>query len=111
MYERFIERFNLQSQPHPQAQDCAYYSGPAPIKPDTFHAPGSMVEVRDWRLGLSRVIWVDIANLAVLTYCEGDLMLEVFDDPLAFGAAMVAMRQFYHDEAAERAQKKGGCAA
>jgi hypothetical protein len=111
MYEKFIERWGLQSKPHPQARDCAFYAGHIPIDPDTFQVPVPMIEVRDWRLGLARVIWVDIANTVVLTYCEGDLMLEVFEDPLAFGSAMVAMRQFYREEAAEQAQQKGGRAA
>jgi len=42
-----------------------------------------------------RVIWINITEMSVFTYCEGDLKLQVFNDRVSFYKGLVECAEFY----------------
>lgn len=44
-----------------------------------------------------RIIWVNIIEMAIFTYCEGDLSLNVFDNRIEFYKKLVQMAEFYQN--------------
>tara|TARA_R110002020_G_scaffold340851_1_gene555628 strand:- start:159 stop:455 length:297 start_codon:yes stop_codon:yes gene_type:complete len=47
--------------------------------------------------GFSRSIWINIPEKLILTYCEGDLLLQTFDNALDFYHSLNEAALFYKD--------------
>ena len=59
-------------------------------------APAGFRVVESWSDGY-RVVWASSSERAILTYCEGDLSLEMCADYATFRASMLAAGRFYGD--------------
>jgi len=42
-----------------------------------------------------RVVWINIMDASIFTYCEGDLTLKVFSDRAAFYLALAECAEYY----------------
>ena len=60
--------------------------------PDTFHL------VNEWSCGDLRVVWISEKDLAIFTYCEGDLLLEIYDNPEEFQAGKKRTANYYRGQ-------------
>ena len=60
--------------------------------PDEFHL------VNKWSCGDFRVVWISKKDLAVLTYCEGDLILEIYDNTEEFRKGLKKMEDYYRGQ-------------
>lgn len=52
----------------------------------------------DWSYGDLRVVWISKKDLATLTYCEGDLILEIYDNTEEFQAGLKRMGDYYRGQ-------------
>jgi len=49
----------------------------------------------EWSDGYYRNVWTSFKNLAIITYCEGDVDVEIYETPTAFNMAIKACDAFY----------------
>jgi hypothetical protein len=66
-----------------------------------FRPPAGFVEVEAWADSRYRVVYVSRQALALLTYCEGDLILERCPDQAVFQRAWEQAEAFYAGQATE----------
>jgi hypothetical protein len=53
--------------------------------------------VEEWCYGTFRLVWMSEKNLSILTYCEGDLILEVFENVKNFEMELKSTGEFYKE--------------
>lgn len=50
-----------------------------------------------WSCGELRVVWISAKDRAIFTYCEGDLILEIYDDAEKFRKGLKRTEKYYEE--------------
>ncbi len=53
------------------------------------------VEVEDWQDAHYRRVWVSDDDLAIVTYCEGDITVQLFERKVTYDVALEYASNFY----------------
>lgn len=59
------------------------------------YLPSTYTERPEWRDGYYRAVWTSETERAIVTYCEGDVTIEVMATPEAYTAQLAAAGAFY----------------
>lgn len=73
-----------------------------------FAPPQGFIPIEHWGNGPYRAVWVDVNLRAIMTWCEGDLNLEVFATDGAFVTGIGDAAIYYHEESTGRPDVRVG---
>jgi hypothetical protein len=59
------------------------------------HLPPGFDQPEDWRDGWFRAVWISSEHRAIVTYCEGDVIVETFERLDDYEQALAACAEFY----------------